>query len=111
MSIEQLRTLYGESSDKVFRSITGDNGSTFASLLPPQALPGTFIDHTYPYASYERGPNNRHTHRRSFFKGRSSVSPDAVQHVQAWVNPLPCKPFLYVSPAQLFLPGPFNIAI
>ena len=55
--IMQLRSLYGDRFNAVFRSITSDNGSEFASL--PQILPDTPIYYAHPYSSYERGLNEK----------------------------------------------------
>lgn len=69
----------------VFRSITSDNGSEFASLS--QTLPETSIYYAHPYSAYERGLNEKQSSllRRFFPKGRSldGISPDTVQK---WIN-------------------------
>ena len=55
--LKMLRELYGERFSQVFRSITSDNGSEFASL--PQLLPTIPIYYAHPYSAYERGPNEK----------------------------------------------------
>lgn len=111
--IQQLRSLYGEHFNAVFRSITSDNGSEFASL--PQILPDTPIYYAHPYSSYERGLNEKQNSliRRFFPKGHSldDVSPDIVQRVQDWCNNFPRKKFAFASPMELFLTVLFDIAI
>lgn len=111
--MQQLRQLYGERFNTIFRSITSDNGSEFASL--PQTLPDTVIYYAHPYSAYERGLNEKQNSliRRFFPKGRSldSVSPDAVQRVQDWINRLPRKSFGFASPVDLFQSVLFDIAI
>ena len=111
--IMQLRSLYGDRFNAVFRSITSDNGSEFASL--PQILPDTPIYYAHPYSSYERGLNEKQNAliRRFFPKGRSldGVSPDTVQRVQDWCNNFPRKSFAFASPHILFHTVLFDIAI
>lgn len=111
--LQQLRAIYGERFNAVFRSITSDNGSEFASL--PQLLPDTAIYYAHPYSAYERGLNEKQNSlvRRFFPKGRSldGVSPDAVQRVQDWCNRFPRKSFAFASPDQLFQTVLFDIAI
>lgn len=111
--IRQLQALYGERFNSIFRSITSDNGSEFASL--PNFLPDTAIYYAHPYSSFERGLNEKQNSliRRFFPKGRSldAVSPVAVQRVQDWVNRFPRKAFGFASPAELFQTVLFDIAI
>lgn len=111
--IEQLRAIYGDRFNAVFRSITSDNGSEFATL--PQILPNTAIYYAHPYSAYERGLNEKQNSliRRFFPKGHSldDVSPDVVQRVQDWCNRFPRKAFAFASPAELFQSVLFRIAI
>lgn len=111
--IQQLRAIYGDRFNAVFRSITSDNGSEFATL--PQLLPDTDIYYAHPYSSYERGLNEKQNSlvRRFFPKGRSldGVSPDAVQRVQDWINRFPRKCFGFASPEEIFQSVLFDIAI
>lgn len=111
--IRQLQAIYGDRFNAVFRSITSDNGSEFASL--PQILPDTAIYYAHPYSAYERGLNEKQNSliRRFFPKGHSldDVSPEAVQRVQDWCNRFPRKAFGFASPAELFHSVLFDIAI
>lgn len=111
--IRQIQAIYGDRFNAVFRSITSDNGSEFASL--PQILPDTPIYYAHPYSAYERGLNEKQNSliRRFFPKGHSldAVSPDAVQRVQDWCNRFPRKAFAFASPSELFQTVLFDIAI
>ena len=111
--LRQIQQQYGENFQKVFRSITSDNGSEFSDL--PAQLPGVPVYYAHPYSSFERGTNERQNEliRRFIPKGRSldGVSPDAVQRVQNWINALPRKIFHYASADELFSTVLFDIAI
>ena len=102
--IKALRKLYGKVFDSVFRSITSDNGSEFASL--PQLLPGLPVYYAHPYSAYERGLNEKQNSliRRFLPKGSSfdRVSADKILEIQNWINRLPRKSFAYASPEELF---------
>lgn len=104
LGFQQLRTAYGDSFNSIFRSITSDNGSEFASL--PKICPDIAIYYAHPYAAYERGLNEKQNSliRRFFPKGRSldNVSADAIQRVQNWINHFPRKSFNYACPADFF---------
>ena len=111
--IQTLRKLYGKAFDKVFRSITSDNGSEFASL--PQLLPNTPVYYAHPYSAYERGLNEKQNSlvRRFLPKGSpfDDVSEDRILKIQNWINRLPRKSFAYASPEELFSTVLLDLAI
>ena len=111
--MRRLKELYGEKFSQIFRSITCDNGSEFASL--PQQLPEIPIYYADPYCAYERGRNEKQNSlvRRFFPKGKSfdGVSEEAIQRVEEWINHLPRKLFHYASSEELFQSVLFDIAI
>ena len=108
-----LRELYGERFSQVFRSITSDNGSEFASL--PQLLPTIPIYYANPYSAYERGLNEKQNSliRRFLPKGRSFdvVTDEQIREIQDWINQLPRKSFHYSSPEELFQTVLLDLAI
>lgn len=111
--MKHIQEIYGDDFKAVFRSITSDNGSEFASL--PALMDANPIYYAHPYSSFERGTNEKQNSliRRFFPKGRSldGISSDAVQGVQDWINRFPRKAFAYASPSELFSAVRFDIAI
>ena len=111
--LKTLRELYGEQFSQVFRSITSDNGSEFASL--PQLLPAIPIYYAHPYSAYERGLNEKQNSliRRFLPKGRSfdGVTDEQIREIQDWINQLPRKSFHYSSPEELFQTVLLDLAI
>lgn len=95
---------YGDLAPKVFKSITSDNGSEFASLK--EVIPFADIYYAHPYSSFERGTNEKQNSllRRFFPKGKriDDVSDEAILKVQNWINNLPRKIFNYSSSNDLF---------
>ena len=101
-----LQELFGSKFDQVFKTITADNGSEFADLHQLELTTGTKVYFAHPYASYERGTNERHNGmlRRFVPKGRAiaDFSVDFIAHVENWCNTLPRKILNYKSPEELF---------
>ena len=113
-ALRKIAKLYGESFEKVFKSITCDNGSEFADL--GRYLPkSTNVYYAHPYSAYERGINEKQNSlvRRFFPKGTSfdHVTDEQVAFVESWINRLPRKIFNYRSSDDLFYPVLFDIAI
>ena len=102
--LKTLRELYGERFSQVFRSITSDNGSEFASL--PQLLPTIPIYYAHPYSAYERGLNEKQNSliRRFLPKGRSfdGVTDEQIREMQDWINQLPENLFITVRRRNYF---------
>ena len=111
--LKTLRELYGERFSQVFRSITSDNGSEFASL--PQLLSTIPIYYAHPYSAYERGLNEKQNSliRRFLPKGRSFdvVTDEQIREIQDWINQLPRKSFHYSLPEELFQTVLLDLAI
>jgi IS30 family transposase len=83
-----------ENFSKVFKTITSDNGTEFASLS--EALDKVSeVFFTHPYSSYERGSNeNGNRMLRRFFPKGVALSPVpayAVKMAQDWMNSYPRK--------------------
>ena len=105
---DALATLVSEfPSDKgIFKSITADNGSEFSDLSDQGKLLNIDVYFSHPYASWERGSNERHNGliRRFFKKGQPihSYSDERIEEVQDWMNTLPRKILEYETPAEKF---------
>lgn len=104
-AINKLRHSFGELFPQVFKTITSDNGSEFSNLS--SCLENiTDVYFARPYASYERGSNERHNGllRRYIPKGKaiSDYSRDAIKHVYQTLNKLPRKILNYQQPAVVF---------
>ena len=76
--------------DKVFRSITTDNGSEFARLYELERKMGIAVYYAHPYSSWERGLNENTNRiiRRWIPKGEmvKGYTKGYVQEVEAWIN-------------------------
>lgn len=105
-AIQMLKEHFGSGFSQVFKSITSDNGQEFSSLPDIEALADTKVYYTHPYASFERGTNERHNGliRRFIPKGKA-ISDYELEHiafVEEWMNTLPRKILGYQTPEALF---------
>ena len=86
----------------LFKSITADNGTEFASLNKHV----TNIYYAHPYSAWERGTNERHNGliRRFIPKGKAikDLTLEQIKRIENWCNNLPRKILGYRTPAELF---------
>ena len=105
-AISLLQKEYGTQFDKVFKTITSDNGSEFADLAKLEAKTQTKIYFTHPYTSCERETNERHNGliRRFIPKGNrmDGYSSDEIGFIEDWCNCLPRRILNYHTPEELF---------
>lgn len=91
--------------NRVFKSITADNGSEFARLSELKEL-GIAVYFTHPYSSYEKGTNECHNRmlRRFIPKGKSiaDYSQEDIAYFADLINGLPRKKLGYRTPEALF---------
>lgn len=103
-----LQDVFAEYSEieNVFKTITADNGSEFSELS--EQGKGLQIDvyFAHPYASWERGSNERHNGliRRFIKKGQPihTYTDERIQEVENWMNSLPRKILAYHTPEEMF---------
>jgi len=90
----------------VFKSITADNGAEFSELAALGGKENISVYFSHPYASYERGTNERHNGliRRFIKKGMPihTYSDATLNNVETWMNELPRKILDYQTPNQAF---------
>ena len=98
--------MHTEHAEEIFKSITSDNGSEFATLTEAVSTIAE-VYFTHPYSSWERGTNENHNGmiRRFIPKGTriSSVRSKQIRDINIWMNKYPRKILGYYTPHQLFL--------
>ena len=101
-----IKEYFGDKFNQVFKSITSDNGLEFSELHKLEEESGVKIYFTHPYASCERGTNERHNGllRRFIPKGMAinNYSIDEIALMEEWCNTLPRKILDYHTPEELF---------
>lgn len=90
----------------VFKTITADNGSEFSELSDQGQGLGIDVYFSRPYASWERGTNERHNGliRRFIKKGQAihTYTDERIDDVENWMNTLPRKILNYQTPGEAF---------
>jgi len=95
-----------ENVKSIFKTITSDNGSEFSELSKQGEKLGIDVYFSRPYASWERGTNERHNGliRRFIKKGQPihSYDDEQLEYVETWMNTLPRKKLNYETPGEMF---------
>ncbi|WP_317854549.1 IS30 family transposase [Chakrabartyella piscis] len=104
-AMKQLHQQFGDKFNQVFRSITTDNGSEFASFSDFENL-GSEVYFAHPYSSWER-PVNERSNRvlRKFIPKSTSItkfSPEQILAFSDEINATPTKRLGYYTPEELF---------
>ena len=104
--LANLKPYFREQFNRVFKSITSDNGQEFAELSKVEQESDIKVYFTHPYALCERGTNERHNGllRRFIPKGVAinGYSIDEIAFIEEWCNTLPRKHLDYRTPNELF---------
>jgi len=105
-AIVNLMEEYGDRFNKIFKTVTADNGCEFAELSTAIKSNDWLVYFAHPYSSFERGTNERHNGliRRFIPKGKaiSNFSINFIKKVNDWCNDLPRKILNYQTPQQRF---------
>lgn len=104
--LANLKTYFGEQFNHVFKSITSDNGQKFAEFSKVEQESDIGAYFTHPYASCERGTNERHNRllRQLIPKGVAinGYSIDEIASIEEWCNTLLRKLLNYRTPEKVF---------
>ena len=105
-ALEYVRSQYSEHFSEVFKTITTDNGSEFASLADLEKTAKTLIYFAHPYTSCEKGSVENHNGliRRFLRKGKriDSYKDEQIAEIEVWANSLPRKLLGYRTPDEVF---------
>lgn len=105
-ALRALQRSYGDRFSSVFKTITTDNGSEFASLSRLEQVSETLVYYAHPYTSCEKGSIENHNGliRRFIPKGKriDDYSLDAIMGIELWANGLPRRILGYATPDECF---------
>lgn len=100
--ILELKRRYKE----LFKTITCDNGSEFASIHHIESISGTKVYYCHPYSSWERGSNEKQNQmiRRWIKKGTriENYTDKEISDVCYWLNNYPRALFGWRTSAEMF---------
>ena len=101
-----LKERLGDTFERIFHSITFDNGSEFAASEAFESL-GIDVYYAHPYSAWERGQNEQFNGmlRRFIPKGKdlSILTQEDLDRFASYLNTLPRKKLGYFAPEDLFL--------
>jgi len=104
--VDGLERQYGKHFQEIFKSITFDNGSEFASSEEMERGGRTSVYYAHPYSSFERGTNENWNGivRRFIPKGSSfdALTDGDLQRIGHYINTMPRKRFGYKTPMDLW---------
>lgn len=100
----QIKDFMKKNFDKVFKSLTTDNGSEFSDFLSIIENTKSKIYFCHPYCSGEKGTNERHNGIIRYFipKGKliENYSFDDINKIVDWMNNYPRKILDYRTPLE-----------
>ncbi|MEG1048877.1 MAG: IS30 family transposase [Bacilli bacterium] len=104
---EQIKEFMKNNFDKVFKSITTDNGTEFSNFLNIIKNTKTKIYFCHPYCSGEKGTNEKHNSIIRYFipKGElmEKYSCKKINEIVDWMNNYPRKILNYKTPTEMLL--------
>ncbi|MBF1256674.1 MAG: IS30 family transposase [Stomatobaculum longum] len=105
-ALMNVKAEYSEHFSEIFKTITTDNGSEFASLSDLEKTAETLVYYAHPYTSCEKGSVENHNGliRRFIPKGKriDSYSDEQIAQIEVWCNSLPRKTLGYQTPDEMF---------
>lgn len=104
LKIEQLKTYLNNNFSKIIKSLTTDNGTEFSQFLNIISGTDTDIYFCHPYASCEKGTNERHNGMLRYFIPKGSYienySKQYIDDAVSWMNNYPRKILGYKTPLE-----------
>ena len=104
-AVKGLKNRYEKSFNKMFKSITSDNGSEFMDAKSIEEM-GVKYFYAHSYSSFERGSNesNNKLIRRYIKKGSDigCVSNKAIKQIEKFINTYPRKIFDGMSADEIY---------
>lgn len=89
----------------IMNSVTTDNGTEFSGFLDIIELTGTKFYFCHPYASCEKGTNEKHNSLIRYFIPKKSLienySVSDINNICNWMNNYPRKIFDYLTPMEV----------
>ncbi len=102
--VEQLKVYLRKNFSKIIKSLTTDNGSEFSDFLSIISNTDTKIYFCHPYASCEKGTNERHNViLRYFIPKGTNIDDYSYEYINSsvnWMNNYPRKILDYKTPIE-----------
>lgn len=103
----QLKIYMNKYYNKIFKSLTTDNGSEFSNFLGIIENSKTKIYFCHPYCSGEKGTNEKHNSMIRYFIPKKTLienySYEDINNITNWMNNYPRKILNYKTPLEALL--------
>lgn len=103
----QIKSFMKSNYNKVFKSLTTDNGSEFSDFLGIISDSKTKIYFCHPYCSGEKGTNEKNNSLIRYFIPKKTLienySFEDINAITSWMNNYPRKKLNYKTPLEAFL--------
>lgn len=103
--MKKIKSFFNNNLNDVIKSISTDNGTEFSAWKEIQNILNTTIYFCHPYASFEKGTNEKHNGLIRYFipKGNliENYSNKDINDIANWMNNYPRKIFGYRTPIEM----------
>ncbi len=103
----QIKSFMKSNYNKIFKSLTTDNGSEFSDFFGIIADSKTKIYFCHPYCSGEKGTNEKNNSLIRYFIPKKTLienySFEDINNIADWMNNYPRKKLNYKTPLEAFL--------
>ena len=103
----QIKLFMNKNYNKIFKSITTDNGSEFSNFLGIIENSKTKIYFCHPYCSGEKGTNEKQNSMIRYFIPKKTLienySYEEINNIANWMNNYPRKILNYKTPLEALL--------
>ena len=103
----QMKDLMKKNYNKIFKSLTTDNGTEFSKFVEIIKDTKTQIYFCHPYCSGEKGTNEKHNSMIRYFIPKGTLienySCEEINNIAQWMNNYPRKILDYKTPLEALL--------
>lgn len=103
--IKKIKSIIKNNLNDIIKSIFTDNGTEFSAWKEIQELLNTIVYFCHPYASFEKGTNEKHNGIIRYFIPKGDLienySNKEINDIANWMNNYPRKIFGYKTPIEM----------
>lgn len=103
--IKKIKSIIENNLNDIIKSISTDNGNEFSAWKEIQEILNTTIYFCHPYASFEKGTNEKHNSIIRYFIPKGTLienySNKEINDIANWMNNYPRKIFGYKTPLEM----------
>lgn len=105
LKFKKVKNYFKQNINEILKSITTDNGSEFSGFLDIIKITGVKFYFCHPYASCEKGTNEKHNSIIRYFIPKSTLienyTTEEINNICHWMNNYPRKILNYFTPKEL----------